>query len=442
MSKNTRTLALIVISSWLIKALLLVLIIHVNAGFTQPDSASYLVPAQHMLQGGSMWTDPSLWMRTPGYPLFLAAIFKVTGISFLAVAWVQLALSGLLVINAYRIAKILADATIGLWAAAIVALDYLFASFFALVLSDILFAIIFSFIFYYVIVFMKQHEKRLCAVIMVSLLLAVSTWIRPIPYYLVPLLAMSLFVYTWRTLSFSKAIIWALLVVLPSLLLVGGWQIRNKMIMGTYQYTSIDAVNFYHYYAADIVAHQEHIKIEAAQQQLEAKADALHLQGLARNDYYRQEGLHILLSHPLLSADQVLRGFLRMMFGSDYSLLYYSDSQWQQGKQFEFDLKHGHLAVFIHHANIAEYLRLFFTGLFHLFNIIVALAAMYFLVIALRSRVTRPMIIACLMVLIYFVLVSSNVCANARFRMPFQLMLDCFAVLGVAAFLKRKGGYL
>ena len=208
MNKNTQTLTFIVIGSWLVKALLLLLLVHVNAGFTQPDSASYLVPAQHMLQGGSMWSDPSLWMRTPGYPLFLAAIFKMTGISFLAVAWVQLVLSGLLVINAYRIATLLGNATIGLWAAVFVALDYLFASFFALVLSDLLFAIVFSFIFYYLILFMKQQESCLRAVIIVGLLLAVSTWIRPISYYLTPLLAISLLIYAWRTVSFSKAIIW------------------------------------------------------------------------------------------------------------------------------------------------------------------------------------------------------------------------------------------
>ena len=233
-----------------------------------------------------------------------------------------------------------------------------------------------------------------------------------------------------------------LLLVIPSLILVGCWQIRNKAVMGTYQYTSIDAVNFYHYYAADIVAHQQHIKIEKAQQQLEAKADSLHLQGLARNDYYRHEGLHILLNHPILSADQVMRGFSRMMFGSDYSLLYYTDQQWQQGKQFEFDLQHGHLNTFIHRANSAEYVRLFFTGLFHVFTIFLVVVTVYFLVIALRSRTTRPTIIACLIVLGYFVLVSSNVSANARFRMPLQLMLDCFAVLGIAAFSKKKSNQL
>lgn len=437
MKKNTLYLSLIVLASCLIKFFVLWLLIHVNAGFTQPDSASYLRPAKNMLSGGSFWLDPSLWMRTPGYPLFLAAIFKVTGVYFIAVVLVQLALSGFLVINAYRIGKILGNSTIGLWAAVVVAGDYLFASFFALILTDLLFAVIFSFIFYYLIVFMQDHEKRFRAALIIGMWLAISTWIRPIPYYLTPLLSIALILYSWRTAQFPKALVWVFLLVIPSVILIGAWQIRNKEVIGTYQYTGIDAVNFYHYYAADIIAHQQHITITDAQQQLEAKASSYHLEGLARNSYYRHEGLNILFDHPVSSARQVIRGFFRMLFGSDYSLLYYSDQQWQYGKQLEFDLKHLHLHSFAHKANWSEYVRLLFTGFFHVFNVFLIISTVYFLGVSLASVPNRSAVIACLIVLAYFCLVSSNTCSNARFRLPFQLILDCFAVLGVFSFLRR-----
>ena len=431
MKKTGLYLTLIILGSLLIKSFVLWLFMHNHVGFIQQDSGTYIAPAKYILHGGSVWTDPSLWMRTPGYPLFLAAIFKMAGVNLMAVVLVQLLLSSLLIINAYRITAMLSNQIIGLWAAALVGIDYLFIDFFAYILSDLVFAIIISYVFYYLIVFIKQHEQRLRAAFIIGLLLAVATWVRPLPYYLTPLLAIALIVYTCRTKQSPKAIIWLLLLVIPSLLLVGSWQIRNKAVIGTYQYTSIDSVNLYHYYAADIIAHENNISFVAAQQQLDAQAKAQHVTGLEMYHYYQHEGLAILFSHPVLSARQVIVGALHTMLGVDSGMFYYNDNEWQHHEQLHADLYHGHLMAFYRDATATDYVKFVLIAMFYVINLTLIFATFYFIIKVLSSKSNRPAVIACLIVMGYFLLLSANVCGYARFRLPFQLMLDCFTVLGI-----------
>ena len=432
MKKTSLYLSLIILGSLLIKGFVLWLFVHNHVGFIQQDSGTYIAPANYILNGGSFWSDSSLWMRTPGYPLFLAAIFKMTGVNLMAVVLAQLLLSGLLIINAYRITTLLSNQVIGLWAAALVGIDYLFIDFFAYILSDLLFAIIISTVFYYLIVFMKQHEQRLRAAFIIGILLAIATWVRPLPYYLVPLLAVALMVYVWRTAQFPKAIIWLLLLVVPSLILVGSWQVRNKAVIGTYQYTSIDSVNLYHYYAADIIAHEKNISFSAAQQQLDNQAKAQHLRGLDVYRYYQHQGLTILFSHPVLSARQVLVGAFHTMLGVDSGMFYYNDSEWQHHEQLHMS--------FYRYATMTDYIKFSCIAIFYLINLMLIFATLYFVIKVLASKANRPAVIACLLMMGYFLFLSSNVCGYARFRLPFQLMLDCFAVLGIfeLAHFKKK----
>lgn len=431
MKRSTAYLALIVLGSCLLKCCVLALMIHASAGFTEPDSASYLAPAYYLLQGHSLWSDASLWMRTPGYPLFLAAIFRVFGAHLIAVLIVQIVLSSVLIINAYRIVGLLANTRIALWAAALVAIDYLLVVFSLRILSDLLFASVVSFIFYHFIVFMKNQEKRFYSALMVGILLAVATLIRPISYYLGPLLIMALLIYCYRRVSAKRIIAWALLLIIPSVLLVGTWQIRNKAVIGTYQYTGIDAINFYQYYAADIVAHQKGITFDAAQQQLENQANTHHLTGLVRNDYYRHEGLKILFTHPMLSARQVSVGFFHLLVGVDSAMLYFNTQEWQHHNELHAKLHHAKFRAFFQAAIGMDYIKYLLIGFFYGVNVFLVGASFYFIIAAFSSSTNRSSIILCILVVGYFLLLSSNVCSYGRFKLPFELILDCFAVLGV-----------
>lgn len=437
MKKVGYTLLGIISGSFLFKAFILVLLIHSGSTFMQPDSLSYLAPAIHAVHGGSLWLNASLWMRTPGYPLFLATIFKVFGIHLVTVIVIQLLLSSLLIINAYRIGTILRNSTGGLWCAALVSMDYLLIDVSNFILSDFLFSVIFSFAFYYLIVFMKIGEKHFQAVLMLGLLLAMATWVRPLSYYFLPLLVMMLLGYAWRTKQLGRMMGWMLLLVIPSLILVGSWQIRNKEVIGTYRYTGIDAINFYRYYGADILAHEKHIAFEEAQAQLDRQASNQHLTGLPLNDYYRHEGLNILLHHPLLMTQQMLIGAFHILMSVDSGIFYQTAPSWQHHQELRADLYHGQLTSFFHHATGIDYVKFALIGLFYGINLFLIAGVIYFIRHSLSSETNRSTAILCLIVMGYFLLLSSNVCSYGRFKVPFEVMLDCFAVLGVTVFFKR-----
>lgn len=436
MKKVTFYLSLIILVSCIVKLFVLWVFVHTGTPLTSPDSLSYIMPAKLISSGGSFWSDTLLWMRTPGYPLFLAAIFKICGEHLLAVSLVQLLLSNLLVLNAYRIGKMLANSTVGLWCAGVVALDYLFMTFFPLILSDFLFAVIISFVFYYVIIFMKCPSSRLRTTLMIGILLAIATWIRPVSYYLIPFLFLTLVLYSWRSRQFPQAWGWLILLVIPSLLLIGSWQIRNKIVIGTYQYTGIDAYNFYHQIAADIVAHEEHISFTAAQRLLETQANAYHFQQVAFNNYYRHEGLKIIAHHPVLFLRQMGLGAYHTLVGYDTSVFYQNDPQY--GAQLHYYLHHGEFLLLIKNAHLLDSVKLVGSVLFNFLSIILLLSSMlYVIIICLYSKSQRSAVIACLVILGYFVLMASNIVGYCRFRVPFELMLDCFGVLGVFSFLKH-----
>src|SRR5438034_2458436 len=97
------------------------------ARFLFPDSASYLDSARALLHGGFATSAapgaPPQTVRTPGYPLFAAAVFALFGERPAAVVAVQAVLSVVTIALAYAIARTLWDARAGLLAAALLAVD-------------------------------------------------------------------------------------------------------------------------------------------------------------------------------------------------------------------------------------------------------------------------------------------------------------------------------
>ena len=432
-------LFLIISFSILFKLVIFMVLYYLGADFTLPDSPSYFTPAQRLLnQPISLFTH-GLWERTPLYLLFIAGIYKIFGQHLQAVVIVQIFLSGFLVFNAYRITKLLSNQKAGLYAALIVAIDYLLISYTSLVMTDVLFAILFSYIFYYSLYTFKA-ELNLRLILLIGLLLALCTLIRPISYYLIPLSAVSLFFYSYKKINLTKAILNTVILLIPCLLLLGSWQYRNKQVVGTYQLTNIDAVNLYHYYAADVLAHVQHQPIEQVQQQLAIQANAQHFNTpLERYNYYRHEGIKILLAHPILSIKRGVAGLLRTLFGNDYILLYYNYSQFQHGKQLEQSLYQRNLTQFYHEASITDLLKMGMIVAFFIFNALLVLAALYYMGCCIYNRTEQRQYIYILLIIIgYFCLVSSNYCSLARFRIPFQIIIDSCGALGLLQFVQIR----
>ncbi len=440
MFENTvhrQSIIYIIILSVILKFTICATLYHAGSQFALPDTWHYVDVAMDVVNKHIFWRNETLWLwkRTPLYPLFLAGVFSLFGKKFIAVVCIQIILSTFLIVNAYRIAKILGNERIGLMAAALVSIDYLIITYSSFVMTDLLYAALISYLFLYICQFFGS-QQRLLLIFKLGAIFAVATLLRPIGYYLLPLLGIMLFIYGVRTVSVKTALGYLMVLILPSMLLVGGWQVRNKFIYGSYQYTAIDAYNFYHYYAADIVAHKQQVSIKDAQQQLEKKAESHYATATQKYTYYRNQGLKIILSNPLLAVIQGAKGFFNTLFGNDYMLFFYNHDQFKHGKLLESELFHFQLNKF----NIYDWMKLSVIGFLFIFNFTLVLFAGFYFYTEFKSASQHKVVIWMLLVIIgYFLLVSSNYCSQARFRLPFQVLLDCTAVLGASKIMSRYG---
>src|SRR5207244_6507344 len=103
-----------------------------------------------------------------------------------------------------------------------------------------------------------------------GLALAIATMFRPICYYLFfPLLVFVIGAAWVGGANRKRVMAVAFAFFLPWLMLVGSWQIRNRVVSGSAQFSSIQSVNLYFYRAAGIVALRDRIPLAAAQAQLQ-----------------------------------------------------------------------------------------------------------------------------------------------------------------------------
>lgn len=425
--KKNMPLSSVLILGLVLKFAIFIILYRHHADFTLQDTPSYLDPAKRILLHPLSLFTHGLWERTPGYPLFLVGVFKLTTVSVIPVVILQTVLSVLIVWNGYRIALLLFNRSTALVAAILLSLSPLIISYSLLVLSDLLFSAVFSFFLYFITRFLKT-EPSYKYLFLAGLFLALATFIRPVSYYLVPLLSIFLCIYLYQRKP-SQWPMYLCLFLLSPVMLIGGWQLRNKMVYGSYQYTMIDAYNLYHYYAANAVAESQGRQTKDVEKEMDAKANGMHFpERRLRYDYYRKEGMRLLFTHFPYSIKQFASGCIRTLFGVDYILFYYNQSEFAHGKGLKNLLIQDNVDGFVKHLGMSDFLKLFTLGLILMLNIIIALCAGYTLVYKFKEQGSDKTVIICMMIILgYFLLVSSNYCSVARFRMPFEMLLMVFA---------------
>jgi 4-amino-4-deoxy-L-arabinose transferase-like glycosyltransferase len=296
--------------------------------FLGPDSGSYLASARALVETGSFAVSPEhpdvpQTMRTPGYPLFLAAAYRMFGGEAEAAVALQILLSLATIALTWRLGAALWDEKTANRAAALLALDVVSFSHALLLLSDTLFALCLLCAALAAIRVAGGAPGR-SGPLALGAALAAATLVRPLGYYLiVPLLAallawgrMGLLWPRWRIVTTAA---WT---VLPFALVVGGWQVRNQVRAGDPGFSQIDGVNALFYRAAGILALRDGITLEAARQGLAPEGyvafvtRAMLHPGERLADRGTAEYLRLLAAHPLLALRSAGGGALRMMAGT------------------------------------------------------------------------------------------------------------------------------
>jgi 4-amino-4-deoxy-L-arabinose transferase-like glycosyltransferase len=378
------------------------------ADYFYPDSITYLTPARSLLHGlGIVGANGVIdTLRTPGYPLLLAAF----GLHVVPVIVFQHLLNAAVAVAIYLLViRTLGSRLIALTAAILFAIDTPTLHYANKILSETFFTAMLFAVFMLVV-----HARNLP---LAGVLTGLLVLIRPVAivYFLVVMLCLALRRVRMRTI----AVYAALALVFPV-----SWQLRNLHHTGVFTISSVKGVNLLGYRAAGVLAIEDDGDFDSdlagemkglqadADTEIEARLhipDAEKLPDAVRSKYYSQFALRVLWRHPRAAVMLTVRGLLVNVF----------DSQWDELE-----------GVSRFPATIVQRGLDAFTACCFVFAVIGA-AALW--------RRDRDLAVVIAGTVIYFLLISAGGEAEPRFRVPVIPQYMIAAACGVEAVRRGLG---
>jgi len=288
--------------------------------YMDPDSYEYDGAARALLELHRFADSPEKpgsvnIRRTPGFPLFIAAHYAAFGENPIPVIVTQILVSAAILALMYLIGRIVFGETVGLVAAALLALEYNSFTLSQLLMAETLFTfLIVAGLYAGLRTIIANRHRGVWGVVM-GLALAAATQVRPASYYLTfPLLAGYWTVGHRNGWSSRQRLSISLGLLLPWLVLVGGWQWRNHRLTGFGGLSTIQAHNMLYAKGAEIKAWSEHIPLATARETLQASVPQWARRTPQEEALWmREEGRKLLMAHPVLLLRSVLRALARMM---------------------------------------------------------------------------------------------------------------------------------
>ncbi len=280
------------------------------------DTGSYVGPAHALLETSRFAQSPAKpdqpeLVRTPGYPVFIAAIQYFFGPGLLSVAVAQVIISLITMIAAFSIARHLWGSAAACLGIVLLALDLSGFLFSQQILAECLFTALLTLTMYCAVRLILQGQGVSLAFCL-GLFLGLATLTRPISYYLIPVVALVLLAALWRVRRrFTPALGLVLVMLLPLVLLVGGWQYRNYQVAGVSGLSNIVGENLLKYWAAEVVAMRDGITRLEAENKLLDELGRPQEKGLPPNQVmriYKDKSIEVMTSHPELVFQGVVRG--------------------------------------------------------------------------------------------------------------------------------------
>jgi hypothetical protein len=227
--------------------------------------------------------------RTPGYPLFLAALPSIESalIAQATLAGAVVFVIGVFVLRRWGFSAALATSLLA-------AVDVPRIVYGSEVMTETLFMAAFTFAALAELSAIHPrcgNTKRLGFLGLASLLFGYAILVRPIGLVAVPVAAM-IPLLAMRA-GWSKKIAFFGTVVAVSFVVVAGWSLRNRAVTGTAAFSTIGARNFFYYRAGGTLAYAQGVGWEAELHKLAAPAFA-NLNG---------DALRIIMAHPMAFAE-------------------------------------------------------------------------------------------------------------------------------------------
>lgn len=283
------------------------------------DSAAYERLALSILRdgrytaevGGEMQPDV---IRTPGYPAYVASVYALFGLDRFWPLAIQVALSALALVPLYWMGAMIWSPATGFVAAVLYALDYISLLASQMLLTDSLYVFtLLSALSLGVAALLKERGIQ-WLLLGFGILLAAATLIRPVSYYLIaPVLAGFVIVFASRC-GLKRAAFLGFLVLLPWVLIVGGWQARNYVVAQTTELSAIKGINLMRYRGAYIIARRDGIPLLEARKVFRSEIPGLdNMSGSEKSDAYTRKAVELIKTYPGYAAAGQLRGTAQLL---------------------------------------------------------------------------------------------------------------------------------
>lgn len=272
------------------------IVFHASDSFMQPDSFGYLDIAKSAFSPTGMMTEGSHSWRLPGYPLFIAGVFKVFGESVFAVQMVQILLSLFSCWFLFRISEHYLDERAAWLVVFLFAVSYGPFSQDAMVLSESLYTSVILAAFYFLL-----REQMTVS----GLFFAAGYFIRQEILVFIVLAAVGAW---YRGRDLRKAAVFCL----PLVLLLCSWGARNYNVTGRF-FTGTTASYRHLYYANRYVFIRMGWKPSGELEKMPAGLNEFERDGVRRGwcaAMFSQQPLHALIAAPFLKLGYFIYPFL------------------------------------------------------------------------------------------------------------------------------------
>lgn len=250
--------------------LALVIYSHPERALFAYDTRYYLELTQNLLEYGTFeapsYPEQSL-VRTPGYTIFLAILFRFFGTAPGNVVLVQLLMTVGICGLIYAIGKRLRGSKAGLAAGWIYALNPNSLFWALTILSDTFFTFLLTIASYHFLLFILESRNR--NLIFSGTLLGFATLVRPVGLLVIPLWAFMVMIRLYRKSGkVGATLIRAGLFTVAAAILVLPWFVRNYLKHGEFTIGISGRVTFDAYHLASTLARAKGITIEDARYEI------------------------------------------------------------------------------------------------------------------------------------------------------------------------------
>jgi 4-amino-4-deoxy-L-arabinose transferase-like glycosyltransferase len=387
--------------------------------FMSPDAYGYEALARTLLHDARFAASPvgpPQTRRTPGFPLLIAAIYAVAGEDPRAVVLVGIGISVLTVWLTAWVAGRLWGARAALIAGVLLALDIPSATASRRLLTETPFAALLLAATAAALGLLLEGRPRAWRGLLMGTLLAAAALTRPVGLFLVIPASLWL-VLCGRTLRWRpRSTAWVLAaLVLPWILMVGGWQVRNRVAAGALVASDGPAKFVYMSRGSDILAQRDGISVEVARAQLtQSIDDEVKRTGRPAERLYARAALALVARHPILFLKTQVRWLPELLLGTGAA-----------GVSLAFDLadrpdRRPRAWWWALSAGAALHLLVLYAG---------AARGLW----RMRAEAVPVRLLAVLLagLVAYFVLLSTGPQAYSRFRVPFTPLLALCAARGL-----------